>query len=800
MGPTFKPSRPWAGICIARFLLLVAATCFLVTHAAQPVSAVLNAETINICTDRDGYACTATPSPAGNRVDGDVPRTASEKQNVRKVSYAPPNFLCARYCLNHDYVAHQAAHYDFTECKCENARKAASTQRVRTPLKESDLHYLDKEIGVVSDLLGRPQGFTARVYDAVELYPKVIPFLGDCGVLFIGMNFGPGAGFLSSLPVSIYTYFYSSSFMSFAIEAVVRSSIGMVAPGVRDFNYLAVVAVVIMVTTVILGVTSTPMVAVTLLGFGVFAAYATIVMITQSGKFKTSVVSSVVLLSMQYVSTCSGIFSMHISSQRSILNIVIIVLRAATNGSGIPTDYTVSASFLDGVDVFLFGPLDLLGSREDLIVNFRIWVVVFYILRVISIVLFRLMLSTLPFTGRFTQRANQDITAWIQRLSLTTLYFPFRGVDSEHSYIGAVVNMIFYVWTFRSGIDVFLLLFLLAFPAYFMVGEFVIDIDKLISKRGNKDKKVIKHGLAYSVGEADDHVKMDYAQDWDIMDDVVERHAAFLKDNATLGTDVLKMFHVCEKAIKTNLGRGRCVVVGNNTIATVKHLFCGVHEDLPKDPEAYRVHIDGHEYIPSVVLAGPKDREGEQILKLVFAARPWKGPFPIFGSNNFADSAMHVLPMEGSLSFVKSLRDVENRPNLVGYSHDCGKSDSGRGGYTLDGEVVLTTLHVGSLNGQSVGMKVESDVNFSEVLSIREPIYASFDDEKYADDDVVGVSDAVEPHINRRVFTNIDVKGLGRLRASAKKTMAKFLRQCEQAKVDTSAIRVPLERIKEQLA
>ncbi|KAJ3161722.1 hypothetical protein HDU86_006492 [Geranomyces michiganensis] len=65
-----------------------------------------------------------------------------------------------------------------------------------------------------------------------------------------------------------------------------------------------------------------------------------------------------------------------------------------------------------------------------------------------------------------------------------------------------------------------------------------------------------------------------------------------------------------------------------------------------------------------------------------------------------------------------ALEEIAGHPNYVAYSHECTKSDSGAGGYTINGNPLLVSIHVGAIHKRCVGILVDNGTPWTDVARV----------------------------------------------------------------------------------
>lgn len=627
------------------------------------------------------------------------------KKAKRTDSDLPPasSYQCNIYCRDPRESIIWSDRYNFSHCNCQvdDIRKQSFTQ-----IDIENFWKTMTDQSTLDDLFGKPETLTSRLTRSYKIMTPVASFLIDIIVFIIGMYWGAGFGTSSAIVGSLILFFNKGgSFYNTLLSAAIRIAIGQVSPGMRDYNYIAIVAVMVEVIMIALGATAGSVVAVPLLFVASLTANGIIVMLTQSNKFRMDVVSSIVLITMQFIQTVGEILPIHFSRGRSYVNFMVLVIRAMCNSSSSNADLTTVTVHSDVMSSWAAMPYDMFKMFEDLQTAYISMIIFFALLRFASVITMRLMLAQIPFKR---PHVRHSFTEWVQRISMTCLYFPFKNFG-DYTVLHAVVNMIFFLWTFRCAIEVFLFLVIAVIITWAVLGDFCVDFDFATGKvKKHLDRAKVKSVKHLSKVRENEYIDT-LIQSASIPEQVIDRHIDFLKKNATLPAEAVKLLHKWDVSIRTRLGRASAVIVGRNQLLTVKHVFMDVVKALPNDLEAYTIHINGMDLIPQIVEAGNSDIDGETIMRLTFNEDISNiDYFPSVGPLVVEDYAMHMVSKQGGLSMTSEVFDIEGRPQLIGYGHTCIKSDSGRAGYAIDGVPKLVSLHIGATKNQMVGLLIDN--------------------------------------------------------------------------------------------
>lgn len=657
----------------------------------EPSYATGGRERLTVIVDKD-----LMPEDDTGDFMSDLPPASQDDIDMPKAS----RYHCDIYCRDPRESVIWSNRYDFSKCSCQ--RKTAITQSFSekdvTAFFESYNNY-DK----LEEILGKSETLTSRLTKSYKVFTPVAAFMIDVLTFIIGVYWGQGFGTTAAIFGSFLLFFSKGgSFYGSILSALIRIAIGQVSPGMRDFNYVAIIAVLVQVLTIAIGTTAGSLVAVPLLFLATITSYGIIVMLTQSNKFRMDVVVSIILITMQFIQTIGQVLPVHFVTGRSFINLLVLIVRALCNSSTSNSDLITNVVYTDVVSSWASMPLSVFTMFEDLETALFAISIFFLIIRVASVISMRLMLAQIPFKD---SEKNHSFTEWLQRISMTCLYFPFKRADN-YSFLQGFVNVVFFLWTFRCSFELLIILVICVIVSWMILGDFCVNFDLGKGRIGShKARKQIERHFIITGDE--DFNRTVYGDS--VVDAIVERHIEFLKNNATLPSQAVKMMHQWDVAIRTGLGHASAVFVGDNQILTVKHVFMDVEKALPKDVTAYEVQIMGQKRIPCRVEAGNSDIDGETILRLSFDEPiVTLNDYPAIGELTLEDYAFHSMCNQGTFSFTHEVYNVDGRPQLIGYEHECRKSDSGRAGYAVDGTPKLVSLHVGATAKHNCGLLIQN--------------------------------------------------------------------------------------------
>lgn len=729
-------------------------------------------------------------------VDGDLDKIYARKKDAStdmpKVEMPKaPQYYCDIYCRDSRESVIWSNRYDFSNCKCTTKRVEI---RAFTEKDVESFWGTHNNYEQLKNVFGESETLQSRLARSYKVFTPVAAFMFDVLVFIVGMYWGSGFGTTAAVMSSFVLFFSKGgSFYNNLLSAAIRIAIGQVSPGMRNFNYVAIVSVMVQVLMVVLGTTAGPMIAVPLLFLASLTANGIIVMLTQSNKFRMDVVVSIILITMQFIQTVGEILPIHFVPGRSYINLMVLIVRALCNSSTSNSDLATLVVHSDVTSAWASMPISVFSMFEDLETAFFALIILFIIIRFASIISMRLMLAHIPFKNPEKQHS---FAQWTQRIAMTCLYFPFKHFNG-YTLLQAFVNLTFFLWTFRCSLEVFIILVIAVVVSWMVLGEFCVDFD-IAKGKVNKARKEAAEKIEKHLLDGDSFESTLYAE-MSVPELIIDRHIDFLKKSATMPAEAVKMLHQWDVAIRTSLGKASAVVINRNELLTVKHVFMNVASALPGNVSAYAVHVNGMDLIPYEVRAGNSDIDGETILKLSFREDISKlRSYPAIGPLVVEDYAMHMMAKQGGFSFTHEVFDVDGRTQLIGYGHDCVKSDSGRAGYAIDGTPKLVSLHVGRTAQHNCGLLIHNPERPFRIVA-SEPL----DDDRNDDDrssaewyvnGEVPETPPIEQHVGvRETNTPVDrptdpLVVNNRLKRSAKRFLMKLKKQYETMGKETTSV------------